>query len=150
MYDKFKEEYVIILKTHSVVSESLKIEEKMNDFVFDLSDYDDIHELFLITDILITDYSSVFFDFAHSKNPMLFFVPDFEKYNTKIRGLYFDMEKNLPGPVLMNNDQLILAIENIEEVRKEFKDSYELFYEKYCSIGHGDASKKVVNALIKG
>ncbi len=150
LYDKFKEEYVIILKTHSVVSESLKIEEKMNDFVFDLSDYDDIHELFLITDILITDYSSVFFDFAHSKNPMLFFVPDFEKYNTKIRGLYFDMEKNLPGPVLMNNDQLILAIENIEDVRKEFKDSYELFYERYCSIGHGDASKKVVNALIKG
>ena len=75
----------------------MEIEKKMNNFVFDFSNYDDIHELFLITNLLITDYSSVFFDFAHSKNPMLFFVPDFEEYNTKIRGLYFDMEKNLPG-----------------------------------------------------
>ena len=150
LYDKFKEEYVILLKTHSVVSKSLEIDEKMNNFVFDFSNYDDIHELFLITDLLITDYSSVFFDFAHSKNPMLFFVPDFEKYNTKIRGLYFDMEKNLPGPIIKNNDQLILAIENIEKIKEEYKDSYELFYKKYCSIGHGDASKKVVDALING
>ena len=80
---------------------------------------------------------------------MIFFVPDFEKYNTEIRGLYFEMEKNLPGPILKNNDELILAIENIEEVQKEYNESYEVFYKKYCSIGHGDASKKVVDALIK-
>ena len=149
LYEKFRDEYVLILKTHSIVSKSLEIPEDMNDFIFDLSNYDDIHELFLISDILITDYSSVFFDFAHTKNPMIFFVPDFEKYNTEIRGLYFDMEKNLPGPIIKNNDELILAIENIEEIQKKYNDSYEMFYEKYCSIGHGDASKKVVDALIK-
>ena len=150
MHDKFKDEYVLLLKTHSIVSNSLEIEENLKDFVFDFSNYDDIHELFLISDILITDYSSVFFDFAHSKNPMLFFVPDFEKYNNEIRGLYIDMRKSLPGPILMNNDELILAIENIKEIQKEFKGCYELFYEKYCSLGHGDASKKVVYTLLNG
>lgn len=148
LYDRFKEEYVLILKTHSVVSNSLEIDENMADFVFDFSNYDDIQELFLISDILITDYSSVFFDFAHSKNPILFFVPDFKEYNNNIRGLYIDMEKNLPGPLLMDNEELVLAIENIKEIQKEFEDSYELFYKKYCSIGHGDASRKVVYTLL--
>ena len=147
MYDKFKDEYVLILRTHSVVSNSLKIEDNIKDFVFDFSNYDDIHELFLISDILITDYSSVFFDFAHSKNPILFFVPDFKEYNIEIRGLYINMKKGLPGPLLMNNDELISAIENIKEIQKEFEGHYDLFYKKYCSIGHGDASEKVVNIL---
>ena len=148
--NKFKDEYVLLLKTHSVVSNSLEIEENMKDFVFDFSNYDDIHELFLISDILITDYSSVFFDFAHSKNPILFFVPDFEEYNNEIRGLYIDMKKSLPGPLLMNNDELISAIENIKQVQKEFESCYESFYEKYCNVGHGDASKKIVDTLLNG
>lgn len=148
MCSKFKDEYILLLKTHSIVSNSLEIEGNLKDFVFDFSNYDDIHELFLISDILITDYSSVFFDFAHSKNPILFFVPDFEKYNSEIRGLYIDMKKGLPGPLLMNNNELISAIENIEEVKKEFESCYESFYQIYCSIGHGDASKKVIDTLL--
>ncbi|MDD3984713.1 MAG: CDP-glycerol glycerophosphotransferase family protein [Methanobacterium sp.] len=148
LYDKFKDEYVLIIKTHYIVSNLIEINENIKDFVYNFSDYDDIHELFLISDILITDYSSVFFDFAHSKNPILYFVPDFERYKTEVRGFYIDMEEDLPGPIIRDNDKLIWAIENIEDIKKEFKDSYEVFYEKYCSIGQGNASKKVVDAFI--
>lgn len=50
----------------------------------------------MISDLLITDYSSVFFDFANLKRPMLFFVPDIETYRDKLRGFYFDFEKDAP------------------------------------------------------
>ena len=72
----------------------MKSIDNLKDFIYDLSAYDDIHELCLISDILITDYSSVFFDFAHTKNPILFFTPDFNEYEST-RGLYLDIKKNL-------------------------------------------------------
>ena len=147
LYDKFKNEYVFLLKMHHLVSENLVIDEKMKDFAIDLSDYDDIQELYIMSDILITDYSSVFFDYAHSRRPILFFVPDLNHYIENVRGLYLNMEKDLPGPLIKDNDELIYAIENIDKVSDDYKERYDEFYERFCSLCTGDSSEKIVKKI---
>ena len=149
LYDKLKDDYVIILKTHYFVSKSLKIDERLNDFVIDLSFYDDVCQLCLISDILITDYSSVFFDYAHSRRPILFFVPDLEHYVSEVRGLYLNMETDMPGPLIKDNDYLIECIENIDAVEKEYKERYDKFYEKFCSICKGHSSEEIIKRVFE-
>ena len=148
LYSHLKDDYVLVIKTHSAVSESLELDNTMDDFVHDCSNHDDIHELFIISDILITDYSSVFFDYAHSRRPILFFTPDFDSYIVS-RGLYFEVVEELPGPQLINNEEIVESILNIDSVSEEYKDKYDHFYEKYCSIGHGDASQKIIDIVFK-
>lgn len=149
LYANFNNDYVILLRLHYLISNSLDIDDNLNEFALDVSHYDDIHELCLISDVLITDYSSVFFDFAHTKNPILFFMPDFNEYNST-RGLYLDIKNDLPGPLLFDMDELINGLKNIAKIQEKFKNSYNNFYKEYCSLGHGDASAKVVKALING
>jgi len=149
LYDNLNEDYVILLRLHYLISNSLNISSNLNEFVLDVSHYNDIHELCMISDVLITDYSSVFFDFAHTKNPILFFMPDFYEYSST-RGLYLDIKKDLPGPLLFDMAELIDGLKNIDKVQKKFQHSYDNFYNEYCSLGHGDASAKVVKALING
>jgi len=149
LYANFGEDYIILLRLHYLISNSLKIDESLKEFVLDVSSYDDIHELCLISDVLITDYSSVFFDFAHTKRLILFFTPDFDEY-VSTRGLYLDTKKDLPGPLLYDMNDLINGIKNLDGIQYKFQDSYDKFYEEFCNLGHGDASKKVVDALIKG
>ena len=118
-------------------------------FAYDVSKYSDVSELYLMSDILITDYSSVFFDYANLKRPILFYTYDIEKYQGQLRGFYIDMEKELPGPLLMDNDDVMNAIENIDEVSEKYKDRYNEFYERFCSWDDGKSSEKVVDAVFE-
>lgn len=145
-YEELKDEYILILKLHSAVSKSLELSDEFKDFAYDLTDYDDIHELYIISDILLTDYSSVFFDFAHSKKPILFFTPDLEEY-VNSRGVYQEIINDLPGPQLINEDSILDNIKNIENYKEENEDKYNKFYEKYCSSGHGDASEQIIKEV---
>ena len=147
LYSEFNDEYVILLKMHHLVSERLNIDKKLKDFAIDLSSYDDIQELYVMSDILITDYSSVFFDYAHSKRPILFFVPDLNHYIENVRGLYLNMETELPGPLIQNNDDLIYSIKNINTISDEYKERYEEFYERFCSLCTGNSGEKIVKKI---
>ncbi|WP_437137228.1 CDP-glycerol glycerophosphotransferase family protein [Bacillus safensis] len=90
--------------------------------------------MYLISDMLITDYSSVFFEFANSKKPILFYAYDYQLYKEEIRGFYLDMYKDLPGPVLEKQQQLFNAIRNIHYIEDEYREKYNEFYQKYCSL----------------
>jgi len=131
MQEKLGDEYIILLRTHYHIANQLDVSE-YEGFVYDFSKYDDIAELYLAADILITDYSSVFFDYAHLKRPILFYTYDLEKYRDQLRGFYFDMEKEVPGPLLMTTDEVVDAVANIEDIQNNYKETYEKFYEKYC------------------
>src|SRR5699024_268761 len=98
---------------------------------------------------LITDYSSVFFDYANLKRPILFYTYDIEMYQGQLRGFYIDMETELPGPLLMNNDEVVDAIENIDAVSGKYSERYEEFYERFCSWDDGRSSEKVVDAVFE-
>lgn len=149
-YDEFNDKYIILLRFHYLISNNIKIEDKLKKFVLDVSNYDDVHELLLVSDILITDYSSVFFDYAHSKNPILFFMPDFKIYKENIRGLYLDIKKDLPGPIFFNENELVNGIKNISKIKKRFEYRYGEFYNKYCELGHGNSSEEVIKSVFEG
>lgn len=146
MQRQFGDEYIVLLRTHYLISNALDIS-GYEGFVYDFSSYDDIAELYVVSDILITDYSSVFFDFANLKRPILFYTYDIEKYRDQLRGFYIDMEEELPGPLLYTSDEVIDAIENIDEVQEEYKEKYEMFSERFCAWDDGHAAQKTVERV---
>lgn len=142
--DCLGEDYIIVLRMHYFIATQIDILD-YKDFVFDFSFYDDIGELYLVSDILITDYSSVFFDYANLQRPILFYTYDIDKYKNALRGFYIDMECELPGPLLMNTEQVIQAVEQIDTINDTYATKYEEFYDRFCGWEDGKAAKRVVN-----
>lgn len=147
MKEQLGDEYVVLLRLHVVVSSKLRIDESLTDFAKNVSGYPDIQELLLISDILITDYSSVMFDFANTGNPMLFFTYDLADYRDNLRGFYMDFEEEAPGPLVINTDEIIENINNIDDIKMKYNKKYKAFQEKYCPLEDGNASKRVVDRL---
>ena len=147
MMKKLRNEYYFVLRTHYFIADHLNIPEEDADFVQDQSRYNDIDDLYLISDVLITDYSSVFFDFANLRRPILFFVYDFEKYAGVLRGFYFDMTTGCPGPLLKTNEEVLDALENIGAVEEEYSEKYKEFCDKFCYLDDGHATERIVNRV---
>lgn len=148
MQEKLGDEYIVIIRAHYLIANSINLA-KYKDFVYDFSKGYDIQELYLVSDILITDYSSTMFDFANLKRPIIFFAYDLEKYRDNLRGFYFDFEKTAPGPIVKTTEGVINAIENIETVTEEYKELSEAFYNKFCHVDHGKSAEEVVKILFK-
>jgi len=146
--EALSDEYIVLVRTHYFISNNLDLS-GVEDFAFDVSRYDDIAELYLIADILITDYSSVFFDYANLKRPILYYTYDLEKYENVLRGFYLDIHEEVPGPLLKTTEEVIDSIKNIESLKEEYKDKYDAFYERFCSIEDGNASKRIVEKVWK-
>ncbi|PKR82657.1 CDP-glycerol glycerophosphotransferase family protein [Heyndrickxia camelliae] len=148
-YKNLKDEYILILRMHHLIADSLVIDEKYKEFVYDLSKYDDIQELYVMSDILITDYSSVFFDYANSKKPILFFAYDFDNYKENVRGFYLDMFKDLPGPIINNSGDLLNAIQNINSIYKNYELKYDEFYNRFCKLENGKAAQSIIEKVFE-
>ncbi len=146
MHERLGDQYAVLLRTHYFIADSLDVS-SYGGFAYNVSKYDDISELYLISDILITDYSSVFFDYANLKRPMLFFTYDLEKYRDILRGFYLDIEKEVPGPLLYTTDEVINAVQNIDEVSRKYKQRYKEFYHRFCEWEDGHAAEKVVKLV---
>jgi CDP-glycerol glycerophosphotransferase len=119
-------------------------------FVRNVTGYPDITDLFLITDVLITDYSSVMFDFAVTGRPMLFFTYDLAAYRDKLRGFCFDFEAEAPGPLLTTSDEVLAALADTDGTVARYRDSYEAFAAKYCPLDDGKAGGRVCDRLFAG
>jgi CDP-glycerol glycerophosphotransferase len=139
-------EYIIILRMHYLVAENFNLEAYQG-FAFDFSRHEDIQELYLISDILITDYSSVFFDYANLKRPMVFFTYDLQEYKDDIRGFYFDFEEKAPGPLVETTDEVITAIKGLGEAAIS-NDRLDEFYQRFCYLEDGHAAERVVKEVI--
>lgn len=147
MKDRLQDDYVVLLRTHHYISDHIDVS-GLGDFVINLSSYDDISEIYLISDICITDYSSVFFDYANLKRPILFYTYDFDKYKNQLRGFYIDMNTEVPGPLLYTSEQVVQAIEDIDEITEEYKERYDQFYDRFCCYDDGHASEHVAEAML--
>lgn len=142
---KFGKEYIILFRTHYFVAKQLDLR-KYNGFVIDVSLVDDVNELYIVSDIIMTDYSSVFFDFANLKRPMLFYMYDLDLYKGRLRDFYIDLEE-LPGPIAQTQEELENALEHIDEVSKKYKEKYKLFNQKYNYLDDGNASERVIQEI---
>ena len=121
-------DHVILFRVHYMVRRLLGFRE-YEGFLYDVSDYSDISRLYMIADLLVTDYSSVFFDFANLKRPMLFYMYDYREYKEELRDFYFDISL-LPGPVIQEEGNLGRAIRELEETFV-YDEKYEAFNEKF-------------------
>ena len=142
------DDHIVLLRTHYFIADHLDTT-GVEDFAINVSKYDDITELYLISDILITDYSSVFFDYANLRRPILFYTYDLDKYRDMLRGFYLDIEKDVPGPLLFTDEEVVAAIKNIDNIIVEYKDKYDDFYEKYCSLETGHAAEMVAKRVFE-
>lgn len=140
-------EYFFILRTHYFIANHIDVD-GLEDFVYNASKYDDITELYLLSDVLITDYSSVFFDYANLKRPTLFFTYDLEKYRDVLRGFYLDLETEGPGPIVMNNDEIINELSDFNKLVKTYKSKIDKFYNRFCSWDDGEAAKRIAEHVI--
>ncbi|WP_312608715.1 CDP-glycerol glycerophosphotransferase family protein [Mammaliicoccus sciuri] len=140
-------EYVLLIRAHYLVSEHLNLEDYKN--VYDLSDANDINELFLMSDVLITDYSSVYFDYANLRRPILFFAYDKDEYANDIRGFYLPYESDLPGPVFETSEALIDYIKSMQYEDIPQSDTYKTFNHKYNHLDDGEATKRVSEKIIR-
>ncbi|WP_445487898.1 CDP-glycerol glycerophosphotransferase family protein [Niallia sp. 03133] len=142
--EELGDEYIIVLRMHYLVAENLDLT-PYSGFAYDFSNYEDIRELYLIADLLITDYSSVFFDYGNLRRPMIFYVYDIESYRDKLRGFYFDFEKMAPGPLAKTTDEVIDYIRQADAM--PLNEQFEQFYNMFCYLEDGEASKRVVEEV---
>lgn len=143
LYSQLSDEYVFVMKIHPFVKNKITIPYEYNDFFIDLSEYREINDLLLVTDILITDYSSVCFEFALLKKPMLFFAFDVEEYIAS-RDFYYDYFNFIPGPLLRTTDDIISSIKTGQFQLEKITPFVKYFFNDTL----GKASKNVVDQLI--
>jgi len=148
LQNKLGDDYVVLLRMHYLVAEKLELSGH-EDFVYDFSTYNDINELYLVSDLLITDYSSVFFDYANLKRPTIFYVYDLDDYRDRLRGFYFDLEAKAPGPLVKTTDEVISVVKRAEQHDFIPAKKVGLFYDEFCYLDDGQASKRVAEKLFK-
>ena len=146
LYDALSDEYVFIFKWHPATYNNLRREDKelystseYGDFFMDLSKERDINDLLLVTDVLITDYSSVIFDYLLVDKPLVYYAYDLDDYSGG-RGLYYDFDDYCYGRVAMNISELIDAIK-AEDMCGHKRDE---FRRKFMEACDGHATEKTV------
>lgn len=151
-FNKWKKElgneYVVIFKPHYLIINKFENDD-LNGFLYSISEDAEINELYVISDLLITDYSSVFFDYAILNRPILFYMYDLEEYEHQIRGFYLNIHEDLPGEIITDELMLINKIKSINDNIGE--DSFKLnkFNETYNQLHKGICAKLVVEQVIK-
>ncbi|WP_338211010.1 CDP-glycerol glycerophosphotransferase family protein [Lactiplantibacillus paraxiangfangensis] len=137
---------VLIIRPHYLVAESIDItgfEDQVR-----LCVNEEIDDLYLISDLLITDYSSVMFDFAILDRPMLFYPYDLTHYQDDIRGFYFDYQE-VPGPIVTTEPEFLTAIQRFlaDGTYPEYAAKMHAFQKKFTSWEKGTASDRVVQLM---
>lgn len=141
LYEQLGQDYVLLVRTHPSVT--LPIENaKYAHFLYDFSKNITINELLVVTDYLITDYSSIPFEFSFFNKPMLFYPYDLEEYKQN-PGLWDSYEKIVPGPIAQTTDEIIKFIKN------DKFPNYGEFHRKWNEFSQGQSSENLVNYIVE-
>jgi CDP-glycerol glycerophosphotransferase len=150
IFSVLDEEDILIIRPHYLVEDSINIE-GFEDRVL-VTTTEDINYLYIISDFLITDYSSVMFDFAELGKPMLFYPYDLNHYENNLRGFYIDYMKELPGAISKQESEfyqeLNYMIKSTSSYSNEFSDKYIEFQAKYCKRT-SNSSQIIVNKILE-
>ena len=144
LYEALGEEYAIIVKHHPFVHNRNTIDSKYQDYIIDLSTNSELNDLLFITDLLVTDYSSVVFEASLLEIPMLFYGFDLEQY-IATRGFYYEFETFVPGKIVYHFDELI------EAVKKGDFESEKIapFRDRFFDGKDGKSSQRTVDLIYK-
>ena len=117
--------------------------------VLDVTSYPDVSDLFLVADSLVTDYSSVMFDYTVTGKPLYFYTPDHDRYRDELRGFYFDLLEVSPGPVVQSAAELVELLRDPDATSATYADRYSTWRARFNTRDDGHASARVVDRLLK-
>ncbi|MFB6889949.1 CDP-glycerol glycerophosphotransferase family protein [Kitasatospora sp. NPDC056327] len=144
------DDHVLLLRPHAHVREPLA--GTGDGFAIDCADYPDVQELLLVADVLVTDYSSILFDFAITGRPVLFFTYDLAHYRDSLRGFAFDFEAQAPGPLLGDPAALVAALREVADAGGAppagYAGRYRRFREVHCALDDGGAARRAVDRML--
>jgi CDP-glycerol glycerophosphotransferase len=148
-YRQLGDDYVFLVRGHHHFSEDVP-DDLRPGFVLNVTAYPDVSELFLVTDALITDYSSMMCDFAATGKPMAFYTYDLEDYRDNLRGFNLDFEAEVPGPLLTTSAEVIAAVGDLDGLAAGYRARYEAFAAKFCSLDDGKAGARACDRIFGG
>ena len=140
------EDHVFLIRGHHHTADDVPAGMRSG-FALNVTAYPDITELYLVSDVLLTDYSSAMFDFAVTGRPILFFTYDLAEYRDSLRGFYFDFEAEAPGPLLGSSAEVIRAVRGVDAVAVTYRDAYQRFAARFCSLDDGKAGARTCDRL---
>ena len=136
--------YVVLFRAHYLVASAFDFSAYPG-FVLDVSGVEEINDLYLASDLMVTDYSSTMFDYANLRRPILFYMYDLEQYRDHLRGFYFDLSE-LPGSILTREEQLAPAI--LETEQFVWTPEWEAFRRRFAPLDDGQAARRVTETVI--
>jgi CDP-glycerol glycerophosphotransferase len=146
-FKKWKEvlgdEWIVLFKPHYLIINHFKEDKSLEGFLYSIDANEEISQLYPMADALVTDYSSVFFDYAILNRPIYFYMYDLEEYASDLRGFYFDINKDLTGKIYRKEEDMLLDIE-----REAFDYSHmKAFNARFNNKEDGNASVRVLDVL---
>ncbi len=143
LFELLGDDYILLFRSHHHVKQYDLIPEEVADRVIDVTQVEDINELYVASDMLVSDYSSTCFDYANLRKPEIFFMYDLDEYANNIRGFYFDVSE-LPGPIVKTTEELARAILDLSE-NFTVDEKYQKFLDKFVTFDDGQASRRVLD-----
>jgi CDP-glycerol glycerophosphotransferase len=141
--DRFGDQCTLLVRSHYL--NRVALPPSVAGRVVDVTGEPDITPLLLLADALITDYSSVMFDYALLRRPLVFYAYDWEEYAEDMRGTYFDLLTEAPGPVARTEDELFAAVSDLPAVGTQYEAQLKEFVDKYGEYDRGDAAARIVD-----
>ncbi|MDO4517767.1 MAG: CDP-glycerol glycerophosphotransferase family protein [Bacillota bacterium] len=141
------EDYVILFRAHYYIASEFNFDDFAG-YIWDVSTYPEINDLYMVADILVTDYSSVFFDFGILRKPIIYYMYDLEHYRDELRGFYLTLDE-LPGPIVEEQGELAEKIITVDQwtSEKEYRNKYEAFSARFTYLEDGHATERVVERI---
>lgn len=139
------DDYVLLFRLHYNVADTFDFA-GYEGFIYNVSTVDDINELYIISDVLMTDYSSVFFDFGNLRRPVLFYMYDQAHYQNNLRGFYL-LPGDLPGDIVATQAEIVARLSDLTGYAARYKQKLSQFHDTYNYLDDGQAAKRVVDII---
>lgn len=147
--DRFTEalggDHVLLVRSHNMATGRSRV--PAHPAVRDVSYYPDVRDLYCLSDVLVTDYSSTMFDFAITGRPIVYYAYDLDRFRDSIRGFYFDFVPDAPGPILRTTEEVVEVLADLGAYEKAYAERYATFRETYTSLEDGHAADRVLARL---
>ncbi|MFI0896644.1 CDP-glycerol glycerophosphotransferase family protein [Streptomyces sp. NPDC020983] len=142
--------HVLLVRAHPRVADTVPAAPDGTGFVRDVSGHQDLAELLLAADVLVTDYASLLADFAVTGRPILLLAPDLAHVRDTLRGFAFDFEAQAPGPLLTDTAELAAALRDPAAAVGPYGAAYDAFRAAFCHLDDGGAAARVADLILRG
>lgn len=145
--EQLGEEWFVVVRAHYLTR--ITVPRRFAHVGRNMSRYDDVTDLLTVADAVVTDYSSIMFDYAITGRPMAFYTSDYELYRM-MRGSYFDLPDEAPGPTVLNTADIVAWLQDLDAVHESYQERYQAFRDRYCEYEDGSAAAKIIREVFLG